>query len=212
MSMNWSERFIQSYPQLGASLPDIQKAYEIMRVCFSKSGKLLVCGNGGSAADAEHIVGELMKGYMYKRPLAREIQKKLQSIYPQEGQELAESLQGGLPAISLVSQSALISAIANDISADLVYAQQVIGYGSLGDVLWGLSTSGNASNVIAAFKTAQAIGMKTIALTGPTGGKLKAYSNVTICVPGESTPRIQELQMPVYHLLCELLEAEFFTD
>ncbi|MBN2147152.1 MAG: SIS domain-containing protein [Anaerolineales bacterium] len=209
--MNWIEHLKGTYPELTACLPSIQQAFEAMRISFSQGGKLLVCGNGGSAADSEHIVGEMMKGYLCKRALPKEVQQKLRSVHEQDGQKLAMLLQGGLPAISLVSQSALISAIANDTSAEMVFAQQVIGYGRAGDVLWGLSTSGNARNVIAAFQTARAVGVRTIALTGPTGGELMAYSDIIIRVPGENTPAIQERHLPIYHTLCAMLEAEFFT-
>jgi D-sedoheptulose 7-phosphate isomerase len=208
--MDWKIEFLHTHPELESCVPDIEQALDLIKKCFEHGGKLLLCGNGGSAADAEHIVGELMKGYLLKRPLPEVIQNKLRAVDPVAGEELAGKLQGCLPAISLVSQGALISAIANDISADMVYAQQVIGYGREGDVLWGLSTSGNAKNVIAAFKVAKAVGMKTIALTGPTGGMLKSIADVTICAPGDQTASIQEKHQPIYHLLCALLEAEFF--
>jgi D-sedoheptulose 7-phosphate isomerase len=210
--MTWTEQLVQKYPELEGCSPDIQKAFELMRSSFRQGGKLLVCGNGGSAADSEHIVGELMKGNLYKRPLPLELQQKLRSVHPQEGQKLASSLQGALPVISLVSQTSLISAMANDVSADMIFAQQVLGYGRAGDVLWGISTSGNARNVIYAFQTAQAIGVKTIALTGPTGGELKAHADIIIRVPGKDTGAVQERHLPIYHTLCWMLEAEFFTD
>jgi D-sedoheptulose 7-phosphate isomerase len=209
--MDWTENWIHTYPGLELCIPDIQHSYAVLQNCFAQGGKLLVCGNGGSAADSEHIVGELMKGYMLKRRLVDEIQQKLVALYGQDGSNLAGSLQGGLPAISLTSHSALILAIANDISAEMIFAQQVIGYGRTGDVLWGLSTSGNARNIIAAFQTAKSIGMKTIALTGPTGGKLRSLADVAIRVPGENTPTVQEGHLPIYHLLCALLEKEFFS-
>jgi D-sedoheptulose 7-phosphate isomerase len=208
--MDWNKRLIDLYPELVICEEDIQKAIQILSDCFSAKGKLLVCGNGGSAADSEHIVGELMKGYMSKRPLPETIRKKFLTANNQQELYLADHLQGALPAISLVSQSSLISAFANDVSADLVFAQQVYGFGQPGDVLLGISTSGNAKNVNYALQTARAIGMKTIGLGGPDGGKMKDYSDVIILVPGESTPAIQERHLPVYHTICAVLEQEFF--
>lgn len=204
------ENLVTKYPELLNCVPAIQQAYEILRTSFAAGGKLLVCGNGGSAADAEHIVGELMKGFMSKRELPTDLQQKLQSVDPYDGPVLARHLQGALPAISLVSHSSLISAFSNDVSAELIFAQQVLGYGRPGDVLWGLSTSGNARNVVYAFQTARAVDVKTIALTGPTGGKLKNYADVTIQVAGDNTPMIQERHLPIYHTLCMMLETGFF--
>jgi D-sedoheptulose 7-phosphate isomerase len=208
--MDWIKRLIDVYPELVDCEKDIQKAILILSQCFSSKGKLLVCGNGGSAADSEHIVGELMKGYMSKRPLTETERQKFLIANNLAGNYLADYLQGALPAISLVSQSSLISAFSNDVSADLVFAQQVYGYGQPGDVLLGISTSGNAKNVNYALQTAQAIGMKTIGLAGPDGGKMKEYTDVIIRVPGESTPAIQERHLPVYHTICAELEKEFF--
>ena len=190
---------------------DIQAAFQTMRDCFSRGDKVLTCGNGGSAADAEHIVGELMKGYLLKRRIPEEIHAKLVSSSPQNGGYLASHLQGALPAISLVSQTSLLSAIANDTAADMVYAQQVYAYGEEGDTLIGISTSGNARNVIHAMQVARALGLHTISLTGPTGGTLKPLCDVCICVPGESTPAIQERHLPIFHVLCAMLEEEFFV-
>jgi D-sedoheptulose 7-phosphate isomerase len=208
--MDWNKRLIDLYPELVICEEDIQKAIQILSDCFSAGGKLLVCGNGGSAADSEHIVGELMKGYISKRPLQESIRQKFMTTNDQEGLFLADHLQGALPAISLVSQSSLISAFANDVSADLVFAQQVYGFGQPGDVLLGISTSGNAKNVNYALQTARAIGMKTIGLGGPDGGKMKDYSDVIIRVLGDSTPAIQERHLPVYHTICAVLEQKFF--
>lgn len=209
--MDLIKRLIDVYPELVDCEKDIQKAILLLSQCFSAKGKLLVCGNGGSAADSEHMVGELMKGYMSKRPLPESIRQKFLTVNNHEGLYLADHLQGALPAISLVSQSSLISAFSNDVSADLVFAQQVYGYGQPGDVLLGISTSGNAKNVNYALQTAQTIGMKTVGLSGPDGGKMKDYSDVIIRVPGESTPAIQERHLPVYHTICAVLEKEFFN-
>jgi len=205
------EQLISTYPELEACATDIQATFEILRTCYRHGGKLLTCGNGGSAADAEHIVGELMKGYLLKRPIPEEMRLKLASISQQDGDYLANQLQDALPAISLVSQTSLLSAIANDTAADMVYAQQVYAYGREGDVLIGLSTSGNSRNVIYAMQVARAMGLHTIGLTGPTGGVLKPLCDICICVPGESTPVIQERHLPIFHVLCAMLEEEFFA-
>lgn len=204
------EQLISRYLELETCVPDIQAAFQILRHCYRDGGKVLTCGNGGSAADAEHIVGELMKGYLLKRSVSEEMHAKLSAASPQDGDYLASHLQGALPAISLVSQTSLLSAIANDTAADLIFAQQVYGYGREGDTLIGLSTSGNSRNVIYAVQVARALGLHTIVLTGPTGGALKSMSEVCICAPGESTPAVQEHHLPIYHVLCAMLEEEFF--
>ncbi len=208
--MNHLEQLIEKYAELSACQPEIWRAFEILRDCFAAGGKLLVCGNGGSAADAEHIVGELMKGYLLPRPLPPAARQALLAASPQNGAYLADQLQGALPALSLVSQSALISAFANDVNPELIFAQQVLGYGKAGDALLGLSTSGNAPNVIAALQVGRALGLRTLGLTGPTGGKMLALCEATIRAPGESTPAIQERHLPIYHTLCAMLEQAFF--
>jgi D-sedoheptulose 7-phosphate isomerase len=205
------EQLISTYPELQRCAADIQAAFETLRASFRRGGKLLTCGNGGSAADAEHIVGELMKGYLLKRPVPEDIRTKLMSLSPENGDYLASHLQGGLPAISLVSQTSLLSAIANDTAADMAYAQQVYAYGREGDALFGISTSGNARNVIHAMQVARSLGLQTIGLTGSTGGALKPFCDVCICVPAESTPAIQERHLPIFHVLCAMLEEEFFA-
>ena len=204
------EQLISTYPKLQACAPQIQAGFQILHTCYQDGGKVLTCGNGGSAADAEHIVAELMKGYLLKRSIAEEMRARLRSISLQETGYIADHLQGALPAISLVSQNALVSAIANDTAADMVFAQQVYGYGREGDTLIGLSTSGNSRNVIHAVEVARVLGLHTIAFTGPTGGALKSLCDVCICVPGESTPAIQEHHLPIFHVLCAMLEEEFF--
>lgn len=209
--MNRIEKLISTYPELDVCAAEIQAAFERLRECFRQGGKVMTCGNGGSAADAEHVVGELMKGYLLKRPVPDEMRARLVASSPQEGDYLARQLQGGLPAISLVSQTSLLSAIANDIASDMVYAQQVYAYGREGDALIGISTSGNARNVIHAMQVARALGLHTIGLTGPTGGALRGLSAVCICVPAENTPAIQERHLPVFHVLCAMLEEEFFV-
>lgn len=201
----------EKYPDLTVCLPDLQQAAEVIVTCFRQGGKLLVCGNGGSAADAEHIVGELMKGYLRRRPLDEASRQTLTEAFPHEGPYLAAHLQGALPAISLVSQTSLTTAYANDVAADMVFAQQVYGYGKRGDVLLAISTSGHSANVRHAAQVARAFGLHTLGLTGQGGGALKAICEVTICVPCEGATAVQERHLPIYHALCAMLEAEFFA-
>jgi D-sedoheptulose 7-phosphate isomerase len=178
--------------------------------CYASGGKVLVCGNGGSAADADHIVGELMKGFLRKRPLPADQRASLAAADPEFGDDIAAKLQGALPAINLSAASAFTTAFGNDVSAYLAYAQAVLGYGRRGDALVGLSTSGNASNVLAAFTVARNLGLKTIGLTGSGGGKMSGRCDILIKVPAQSTPKVQELHLPVYHCLCAMVEAHFF--
>lgn len=182
----------------------IQKALVILTNCYASGKKVLICGNGGSAADAMHVVGELMKGFILKRPLLQE--EQIYSEYINKG------LQRALPAISLVSETALMTAYTNDCSADLVFAQQVYGYGVTDDVLIALSTSGNSENILYAAEVAKGKGMSVISLTGKDGGKLKILSDVSICVPETEAYKIQELHLPIYHALCKALENEFFGE
>lgn len=208
---NEVKKLVQKYPDLQETVPTIEKAFDLLTESYHNQGKLLLCGNGGSAADCEHIVGELMKGFTLKRPVDNEFAGKLKEMFPEEGAYLAENLQQALPAISLVSQSALATAFINDVEADMVFAQQVYGYGKAGDVLIGLSTSGNSSNVVRAMQTAKALGMKTIGFTGESGGKLHDMCDVCIRVPWNETADIQERHLPIYHTLCIMLEKEFFS-
>lgn len=203
-------RLITRYPVLDVCRGDIMKAYEVIKEAYENKGMLLVCGNGGSGADSEHIVGELMKEFAIERPLKEEDQKKLKEISPQNGELLAKHLQGSLPAVTLTGNISLSTAFANDAMPELVFAQQVYGYGNENSVLLGISTSGNSKNVIYALETAKAKGMKTIALTGDSGGKMKGLTDVCIRVPANDTPDIQELHLPVYHALCMMIEEAFF--
>lgn len=182
----------------------------MIKASYEAGGKLLVCGNGGSASDSEHIVGELMKGFMLRRPVPVGFRERLSALYTLEGEKLSNSLQGALPAISLASHTSFLTAYANDVSAEAMFAQQVYGYGKPGDVLLGLSTSGNSVNVLRAAQVAKALGMGTIGLTGRSGGKLRELCEVSICVPYDLTPDIQERHLPVYHALCLMLEEAFF--
>ncbi|WP_308638320.1 D-sedoheptulose-7-phosphate isomerase [Paenibacillus silvisoli] len=198
------------YPDLSPCLDDIRCAFELLEACYRQGGKVLVAGNGGSASDSEHIVGELMKGFMLPRPVPQPFRDTVLRLFPDEGEALCSGLQGALPAISLVSHSALMTAFANDVSAELVFAQQVYGYGSPGDALIGISTSGSSPNIVRAIQVAKAKGMVSIGLTGGSGGKMKALCDCTIAVQGAGTPAIQERHLPIYHTLCIMLEEAFF--
>ena len=202
---------IGRYPQLGSIGAEIAKAAESMIQCYKNGGKVLVCGNGGSCSDSDHIVGELMKGFEHKRPLNQEMKQQLVSIAGERGAYLAEKLQMALPTISLTAHSALITAVANDTDANLIFAQQVMGYGNAGDVLIGISSSGNSQNVIDAMLTAKLKGMTVIGLTGETGGKMKPLCDILVNVPGRRTAFVQELHLPVYHTLCLIIEQYFFN-
>lgn len=208
--MNYLEELMERYPALTCVKDEILKAYEILESCYENGGKLLIAGNGGSCADAEHIVGELMKGFVKRRAVSDEFAKKLTEADPERGKELAQKLQGGLPAIALTGHPGLSTAFLNDVDGDLIYAQQTYGYGKKGDVLLGISTSGNSKNVMYAMAAAKALGMKTIGLTGKDGGQLKTAADVAIVVPESETFKIQELHLPVYHALCLMLEERFF--
>ena len=186
------DALFEDYPTLLPIKDDIESMYDIIKECYANKKKTLVCGNGGSAADSEHIVGEFMKGFLLKRQVD------------------GTRLQGALRSISLVSQTALISAIANDNGADMVFAQQVYGYMDEGDVLIALSTSGNSENILNAAVTAKNLDGKVIALTGKSGGKLKDISDVAVMLPSDETYKIQEHTLPVYHTICSMIENEFF--
>lgn len=204
------ELLIKRYPQLESIKEHIVNAYFILEDSYKNGGKLLIAGNGGSSADAEHIVGELMKGFKKERKVSDEFARKLEALDKEKGKRLADKLQVGLPAIALSNHSALNTAYINDVDALLCFAQQINGYGKEGDVFLGISTSGNSENVLYAAITAKAKGMKVIGLTGKDGGKLKEISDVAIGVPENETYMIQELHLPVYHCLCLMLEDRFF--
>lgn len=183
---------------------------EMLVNAFGSGNKLLLCGNGGSCADCEHIAGELLKGFLLKRPVKQELTEELTRRYGDQGKEIGMKLQQGLPAISLGTHAAAISAFANDVDASLVYAQQVLAYGRQGDILLGISTSGNAENVSAAMMTANSLGLRTIALTGRDGGKLARLAEISLIMPQQETYRIQEEHLAIYHLLCAAVEYELF--
>jgi D-sedoheptulose 7-phosphate isomerase len=204
-------RLIERYPVLGSCRREIEAAREALQTAFEAGGKLLLCGNGGSAADCEHIAGELLKGFERKRPLAEETRRAL-AQQGDDGAELGAKLQQGLPAISLVGHASLASAFANDVDGDLIFAQLVNALGKPGDVLLAISTSGLGRNVVMAGLTARALGMVTIALTGRGGGRLAKVCHIAIDAPGETTPDVQELHVPIYHYLCRAIEARFFPE
>ncbi len=203
---------MQRYPQLEVCKVDIIKAEKALIECYENGGKVLICGNGGSCADSDHIVGELMKGFLKKRPLCDEKKTEMKKNSDLVDEELLSKLQGGLPAISLPSIAALNSAFCNDVDPELIYAQPLIALANKNDILIGISTSGNSKNVFAAVKVAKALGVKVIGLTGNAGGKLKEYSDIAICVPENETFKIQELHLPVYHYLCAAVEERFFEN
>lgn len=204
------KELIQRYPDLAACEADLEQAAETMIDCYRQGGKVMVCGNGGSAADSLHIVGELMKGFILPRKLKPELQEKLRSTCPEMAEYCIANLQGALPAISLVNEVGLTTAYANDQAPDLGFAQQVLGQGKEGDVLFAISTSGNSANVLCAAGVAKALGIKVIGLAGQTGGKMVPWCDVCIKVPSKVTFKIQEYHLPVYHALCLCLEEEFF--
>lgn len=205
------EHLIQRHQDLKECQPAICKAAAMITAAYKKGNKLLLCGNGGSAADAEHIVGELMKGFLLPRTLDEAMKGKLKELFPDTAEYLSQNLQGPLPAISLVSQSGLMTAFGNDQAADLVFAQQVLGYGQKEDILLAISTSGKSQNVIYAAQVAKAQGLKVISLTGADGGPLKRLSDVLINVPSQETFLVQEYHLPVYHAICACVENEIFN-
>ena len=205
---------IRRYPALSVCEKDLLAAVEVICDSYRAGHKLIACGNGGSASDAEHIVGELMKGFLLPRKLGSDMEAKMREVCPDEADYFMENLQGALPAMSMVNQVALNTAFANDQAPDLSFAQQLLGMGDAGDVLVAISTSGNSTNVIYALQMAKVKGVKTVALTGKSGGKIKSrnLADVCICVPDDETFRIQELHLPVYHMLCNAAEIEFFGE
>ena len=203
------DELINRYPQLSSVKNAIGEAAECLITCFQKGMKVLVCGNGGSCSDSDHIVGELMKVFEHERPIGDTLRKKL-LVSGDRGKLLSARLQTGLPAISLTAQTALITAIANDMDPDLIFAQQVVGYGNGGDVLIAISSSGNSQNVVDAAITAKAKGMLVIGLTGETGGKLQPVCDILINVPERRTSYVQELHLPVSHGLCLMVENGIF--
>ncbi len=210
--MNDLATLLKKYPELSSITADIEAARDLLVEAYRHGGQVLICGNGGSASDSEHIVGELMKGFLRRRPVPAATRERLQAVSEDEGAYLADHLQGALPAISLVSHTSLITAFANDVAADMIFAQQVYGYGRPGDVLIGISTSGNAANVRHALQVARALGVHTIGLTGATGGKMLPFCDVAIRAPVAETADVQERHLAIYHALCAQVEAHFFAE
>lgn len=200
---------IKRYPDLGVIEKDMTDAVEMLISCYKNGGKLLVCGNGGSASDALHIVGELMKDFYFPRPLTDQEKSAIMSA-GENGEYISKNLQRALPCVALVGSAAIESAYANDRAPDLGFAQQVFGLGNKGDVLLGISTSGNSKNVLYAAEVAKSKGMSVIGLTGATGGKMNNKCDVCLKAPETETYKIQERHLPMYHTICLALENEFF--
>lgn len=205
------ELLLKRYPELNGVKEQVGDAFEILRACYENGGKLIIGGNGGSCSDAEHIVGELMKGFVRTRSLDRSIREALRSVDPVLGEELGGQLQGGLPAVALSSHPALNTAFANDVNGDMAYAQQINVLGKPGDIFLAITTSGNARNIQYAAVTAKAKGMKVLALTGKTGGAMNHIADINMRMPCNETYQIQELHLPIYHCLCLMLEDHFFN-
>ena len=202
--MDAINELILSFENLRMLEDEIRTSANLITESFSNGNKLLLCGNGGSCADCEHIAGEMVKQFAKERPLSPEIVEKL-------GTELSSELHGGLPALSLPSMIGFHTAFNNDNNPEFAFAQQVVAFGKANDVLWGISTSGNSKNILHAVKTAKALGLKTIGLTGKNGGKLAKTADITIKAPADNVARIQELHLPIYHAICAFVEDKLFT-
>ncbi len=204
------EELFARYPALESCRDDIKRAFEACVLAYEGGGKLLVAGNGGSAADSEHIVGELMKSFLLKRPADEKLCAALKENFGEEGERMAACLEGTLCAVPLTSMPALSTAFLNDVDPLMTFAQMLSGYGREGDVFIGITTSGNSKNILNAMMVAKAMGIKTIALTGGDGGKSRALADICVRVPERETFKVQEYHLPVYHALCAMLEAHFF--
>jgi D-sedoheptulose 7-phosphate isomerase len=203
---------VERYPILRPCEKELSAAFDLLVAAYRNGNKLLVCGNGGSAADSEHLVAELMKGFLKRRPISAEHATQLEQAGGPAGKAIARRLQGTLAAVSLPAQVSLVTAIANDVDYDMIFAQQVYGLGRPGDVLLGISTSGKSKNISNAVLVAKAFGLKSIVLTGRSGGDLAPLADVAIKVPSDNVAEIQELHLPVYHWLSTELEATFFSE
>ena len=202
--MHWTlEELVTRHPALACCGEAVNAAVDMLLSAYRAGGKVLVCGNGGSAADAEHICGELLKKFKKHRDIPADVAAKLPS-------ELAAKLEGSLPAISLVSMSGVLTAVANDVAWETAFAQQVLGLAKPGDVLIALSTSGNSENCVAAAEVMKAVGGKSIAFTGAKESRLSEVCDVTVRVPATETYKVQELHLPIYHALCAAIEEEMF--
>jgi D-sedoheptulose 7-phosphate isomerase len=211
-SKEYIHSLIKRYPKLSSLKSDIFNSINVLLESITNNGKILICGNGGSSSDADHIVGELMKSFNIKRKIDDNFKAKLENLYGDESKYFSMYLQKSIRAISLSSHSAFNTAFINDSKPDLIFAQQVMGYGKKDDVLLAISTSGNSKNVINAAKIAKAIDMKVISLTGNNGGELKEYSDFSIIVNEFETYKIQEYHLPIYHSICLSIENELFGE
>jgi len=205
------DQVCERYPALSDLRSRMFDAAEMIIGCYNKGGKLLICGNGGSSADADHLAAELMKSFESVRPLEESFKNRLYEISGIRGKYLASKLEHSLPAISLSSNTALTTAVSNDIDPSLVFAQQIIGYGNENDLLIGISTSGNSQNIVDACITARALNINVIGITGKTGGKMKQYCDVLVNVPETRTAMVQELHLPVLHTICRMIENHFYS-
>lgn len=210
--MDYINELLERYPSLEACQKEIRAAADILIESYKAGGKLLVAGNGGSAADSDHITGELLKSFVKKRRPSSAFIEKLNSIDKATGTYLADKIQGSLPAVALTNNSALMTASLNDVDGNVMFAQQVMGFGKKEDVFLGISTSGNSKDVIYATVVAKALGLKTIALTGKDGGRLATLADCPVVVPQNETFKIQELHLPVYHALCLTVEEYFWKE
>lgn len=208
-AMNKKQELFERYPSLRSCESALDAALELMRKTYRNGGVIYVCGNGGSCSDSDHIVGELMKGFLLRRPPLAGESETLRELFP-EHENISEKFQRAIPAVSLTAQGAILSAFANDVDPDFVYAQLVYGYAHENDLVIGLSTSGNSANVVNAIKAAKMRSAATIAMTGARESKLSALSDVTLRAPETETFKIQELHLPMYHYLCAALEQELF--
>ena len=211
--MDYIKLLVERYPNLKGLEETILNAYKVLEKAYENGNKVLACGNGGSASDSEHIVGELMKGFKNPRVLNDKLKKKLEEVDENVGKMLSSKLQQPLEAIALTGQVALNTALINDVEngGEYCFANQVLGYGKKGDVLIAISTSGNSKNVYNACVVAKALGLKVIGLTGKDGGKLKEIADISIIAPSNETYMIQEYHLPIYHTLCLMLEEHFFA-
>lgn len=205
-----ADELFTRYPSLNSCRESIIDAHKMLLYSYERGGKLLLAGNGGSAADSDHISGELNKSFRFKRPVDDCLASELERLYGEDGKLLTASLEGGLPAIPLTLFNASNSAFNNDVSSESAYAQLVQVLGNKGDVFLGITTSGNSGNIVKAIMAAKARGLFTIALTGETGGKCKGLADICICVPEKDTFKVQELHLPVYHALCAMVESDMF--
>lgn len=204
------ELLVKRYPILTEIEEQVVATIDLLIECYTKGNKVVICGNGGSASDSLHIVGELMKDFAIKRPLSVALQEEISSQFPEYAEYYIQNLQSPLEALSLVNETALDTAYANDIAGELAVAQQVLGYVKAGDVLLAISTSGNSSNILHAARIAKILNAKVVALTGKSEGALDEIADITVKVPSTITYQIQELHLPIYHTICLALEQEFW--